>query len=35
MGPIWQVQLGESLVMLIGSSWAQNLGPVRKRRYVS
>ena len=22
MGPIWQAQLGESLVMLIGPSWA-------------
>jgi len=38
MGPIWQVQLGESLVMLIGPSWfpnslscwAPNLGPLGK-----
>jgi len=22
MGPIWQAQLGESLVMLIGPNWA-------------
>src|SRR6218665_516254 len=37
MGPIWQAQLGESLVMLIGPSWepnllpywAPNLGPIR------
>src|SRR6218665_1675524 len=27
MGPIWQAQLGESLVMLIGSSWEPNLLP--------
>src|SRR6218665_396590 len=40
MGPIWQAQLGESLVMLIGPSWepnllpywAQNLGPIRETR---
>src|SRR6218665_2296281 len=40
MGPIWQAQLGESLVMLIGPSWepnllpywAPNLGPVRETR---
>ena len=35
MGPIWQDQLGESLVMLIGPSWApkfiaQIWGPLRK-----
>src|SRR6218665_3250284 len=38
MGPIWQAQLGESLVMLIGPSWepnllpywAPNLGPIRQ-----
>src|SRR6218665_2497001 len=27
MGPIWQAQLGESLVMLIGPSWESNLLP--------
>src|SRR6218665_463586 len=27
MGPIWQAQLGESLVMLIGPSWEPNLLP--------
>src|SRR6218665_125981 len=27
MGPIWQAQLGESLVMLIGPSWEPNLVP--------
>src|SRR6218665_1059486 len=27
MGPIWQTQLGESLVMLIGPSWEPNLLP--------
>ena len=27
MGPIWQAQLGESLVMLIGPSWEANLLP--------
>src|SRR6218665_2045301 len=40
MGPIWQAQLGESLVMLIGPSWepnllpywAANLGPIRETR---
>src|SRR6218665_1133059 len=40
MGPIWQAQLGESLVMLIGPSWqpnllpywAPNLGPIRETR---
>src|SRR6218665_2810035 len=40
MGPIWQAQLGESLVMLIGPSWepnllpywASNLGPIRDTR---
>jgi len=39
MGPIWQAQLGESLVMLIGPTWepnllpywALNLGPIRKQ----
>jgi len=40
MRPIWQAHLGESLVMLIGPSWAPkciallgtNLGPIRERR---
>jgi len=40
MGPIWQAQLGESLVMLIGPSWepnllpywAPNLGPIVETR---
>src|SRR6218665_2141332 len=40
MGPIWQAQLGQSLVMLIGPSWepnllpywAPNLGPIRETR---
>src|SRR6218665_4140418 len=39
MGPIWQAQLGKSLVMLIGPSWepnllpywAPNLGPLGKQ----
>ena len=43
MGPIWQAQLGESLVMLIGPSWepnllpfwAPNLGPIRETRCMS
>src|SRR6218665_1416751 len=43
MGPIWQAQLGESLVMLIGPSWepnllpywAPNLGPIRLPNFCS
>src|SRR6218665_3729261 len=39
-GPMWQAQLGESLVMLIGPSWepnlllywAPNLGPIRENK---
>jgi len=32
MVPIWQAQLGESLVMLIGPNWEPNLWPIRERR---